>query len=114
MSKTELTTSFFRIENLAELSRQFELFEVRGLDRDHEDYFRNRSKLEFELRRATRSPACVVESASGLLAAIAGDVTNVPQQVNLVRSSVRLRSINKTREAEFTSDKPNQLSLIHI
>ena len=111
MSKTELTTSFFRIKNLAELSRQFELFEVRGLDRDHEGYFRNRSKLEFELRRATRSPACVVESNSGLLAAIAGDGTNVPQQVNLVRSSVRLKSINQTREAEFTSDKPNQIAL---
>ncbi len=55
MSQKELTTSIYPITNLESLSADFALCRVRGLDRDHADYYRNRSQIEFRLRQGCGS-----------------------------------------------------------
>jgi hypothetical protein len=106
MHKAELTTNLYVITNLEALCADFALFRVRGLDHDHEDYYRNRSQIEFELRRSTRSPACVFEDDMGLIAAVASDWKQVHTKLELVRTSIRLDALNESKALSFTNPDP--------
>lgn len=118
MSKTELTANVFRIENVHELTATYSQFRVRGLDGDHEVFYRNRSQIEYALRRATRSPACVYEDDMGLVAAVSAEADEVPSKLNVVRATVRLDSMAEERELDFSqpsaADIPLCLNVLHF
>lgn len=114
----ELTTNVFPIENVNELTATYSQFRVRGLDREQEDFHKNRSQIEYALRRVTRSPSCVFEDNSGLVAAVATEPNNVPTKLNMVRTTIRLDSLGDERTLDFSApsdvDVPLCLNVLHF
>ena len=58
---TGLESNIFPITNLYELSSSYRLYKIRGLNREHEQYFQNRQLIARKLSYALKSPATVVE-----------------------------------------------------
>src|ERR1700730_6274182 len=58
---TGLETNIFPIDNLSELSSVYRLYKIRGLAKEHPQYFQNRQIIVRKLSYALRSPAALIE-----------------------------------------------------
>lgn len=99
MKKQE--TNIFLIENLKELNCRYDLYKVRGLNPNSENYHMNKQHLLNILRSKTQTPIQFFKSNKDLLIAQLTGYEDLPDSESLIRASVRIEKIKKDNELRF-------------
>lgn len=101
MKKQE--TNIFLIENLEDLNCKYDLYKVRGLNPNSENYHVNKQHLLNILRSKTHTPIQFFKSDKDLLIAQLTGYEDLPDSESLIRASVRIKKLNKDNELRFDS-----------
>jgi hypothetical protein len=108
MLQSGLETNIFPILNLAQLSSRYRLYQIRGLDREHESFFFNDALLKRKLSYSLQNPVTTVEHKGNwclVVRAEEGD-RKPPAAVPLVCSEVRLDPLTDVLELDYTLRDP--------
>lgn len=97
---SQLETNVFVIENLHQLSCNYRLYRVRGLDRG-QDYHKNMQLLATRLSAKTKSPCVAYSAGDGTFIAQADGYEELPDSFNLVRSPVKIEKDPNLKQLKF-------------
>lgn len=102
---SQIETNIFEIENLDELSCKYRLYRVKGLDPDSEDFEKNVRILVDSLsrRKDEQSPCEPVYINGKVFIAQPDGYPELPNETNLVRTTVKLEKIAELKELDFKS-----------
>lgn len=103
---TDIETNIFPIQNLNDLTLQYDTYRVRGLRRDQDEYFQNRDALTRDLSYKLKVPVLVVERDDGPYLVVPGGAANVPQKFPLVRTFVYLDKVESGIPLDFNARNP--------
>lgn len=103
-------TNLFVIQNAAELKARFRRCRVRGLNRDHADYHRNKDRLH-GLARELKRPVTVIEERGELFLIVPADVIMVPSQYALVGCVAQLEMEDTIFDLNFAAPAPEHVAI---
>jgi hypothetical protein len=96
-----LETNIYPILNLNDFSAKYRLYKIRGLHRDHPEYYQNRQTLINRMSYMLRTPATVVESGDDLHLVLRADAGTPESPFSLVRVCVYLDPLEEVRDLNF-------------
>ncbi|HZI57795.1 MAG TPA: hypothetical protein VFF39_13520 [Verrucomicrobiae bacterium] len=99
---TRLESNIFPIRNLDQLSAKYRLYRIRGLSKDHPQYYQNRQNLVRRLSYSLKTPATTVENGDATLLALREDAPNPPSPFPLVRGTAYFDALPDVRELNFS------------
>src|SRR6266545_4311840 len=101
-----IETNDFAITNLADLTSRYRLYQIRGLNRDHDQYYANLQHIVRRLSYQLRKPVTTIERDNVAYLVARDDVIGIPTSLTLVRTTVYLDPINETFELAYTLRTP--------
>jgi hypothetical protein len=99
---TGLESNIFAITNLSELSSVYRLYKIRGLGREHPQYYQNRQAITRKLSYSLKKPVTVVECDGYPRLVVPDDSPEPPSPFHLVRTVVYFDPIPGTRSLDYT------------
>jgi len=103
---TGLETNIFPIENLIELSSAYRLYRIRGLAKDHPQYFQNRQVIARKLSYALKSPVTVIEISGQPHLVLRDDAPEPDSPFPLVRSTIYFDRVPGIHQLDFAVRSP--------
>src|SRR6267378_3217979 len=103
---TGLETNIFPIDNLSELSSVYRLYKIRGLAKEHPQYFQNRQIIVRKLSYALRSPAALIELNGEPHLVLRDDAPEPDSPFPLVRATIYFDRVPGVRQLDFTVRSP--------
>ena len=91
-----LETNVFPITNLHELSAEYNLYRVRGLNPDQDEYYANREILKRRLSYLLKKPVTVIDRNDGPHVVVRSDAGPLPSPYPLVRVAVQFERSQKS------------------
>jgi hypothetical protein len=98
---TRLETNVFPILNLDQLSARYRLYRIRGLSKEHPQYYQNRQILIRRLSYSLRTPATIIESERNSLLVLREDAGVPESPFPLVRGTAYFDALPEIREISF-------------
>jgi len=99
---TGLESNIFAITNLSDLSSVYRLYKIRGLSREHPQYYQNRQAIARKLSYSLKKPVTVVEYDGQPHLVLRDDSPEPPSPFHLVRTVVYFDRIPGTRDLDYT------------
>lgn len=99
---TRLESNIFPITNLAELSTRYRLYKIRGLNREHAQYYQNRQLIARKLSYALKNPVTIVEYDGQPHLVLRDDAPEPKSPFHLVRTVVYFDPVAETRSLNYT------------
>lgn len=103
-------TNLFVIQNAADLKARFRRCRVRGLNRDHADYHRNKDRLR-GLGREFRRPVTVIEERGELYLIVPADVVALPSEYALVGCVAQFEMEDAILDLDFAEPAPAHIDI---
>ena len=103
MSRIE--TNVYLIENLGELNCRYRTYRVRGIP-ESDDYQKNIQLLVDTLSRGTKSPCALFTEDQGTLIAQPEGYTELPDSIELIRTTAKIEKLPELHELSFDSLTP--------
>jgi hypothetical protein len=97
-----IETNIFPIENLADLSSIYRLYRIRGLAKEHPQYFQNLQTITRKLSYELKSPVSVIELSEQPHLVLRDDAPEPDSPYPLVRAVVYFDRVPGTKELNFT------------
>lgn len=101
-----LETNIFPILNLSQLSSQYVRYRVRGLQRDHQQYFQNLDTLVRDLSYGLQRPVTTMNDEDQLFVVVRADARALPNRIDLTRATVYLDPMLGTFEVDYRLRTP--------
>src|SRR5579871_1278406 len=98
---TNLETNIYPIVNLDDFSARYRLYKIRGLARDHSEYYQNTQTLIREISYGLSTPAAVIESGDDAFLVVRDDGKRPDYEYSLVRTTVYLEHSELTYDLNF-------------
>lgn len=115
MSLIALETNIYPILNLEELSAQYRLYRVRGLQSDREEYYQNRQLLTKRLSYALKSPVLTTTRGDDTYLIVRDGTGPLPEKYPLIRTQVRFEPASEVLNLDFTKrERENDLICIRF
>lgn len=99
-------TNVFPITNLADLSAEYRLYRVRGLNPDQDEYYANREILKRRLSYLLKKPVTVIDRDDGPHVVVRADAGPLPSPYPLVRVAVQFELASDRLELDYTKRSP--------
>ena len=99
-------TNIFPITNLDQLTSQYRLYKIKGLNREQDDYFRNRQIIIRRLSYQLGSPITIVERAGSPHMVVKSDTEGVPETFNGVGRFVEFEALSDEFTLDYTTRSP--------
>ncbi len=96
-----LETNIYPILNLDDFSARYRLYKIRGLARDHSEYYQNTQTLIRDISYALSTPAAVIESEDETFLVVRDDAKRPDYEYPLVRATVYLEHSEVTYDLNF-------------
>src|SRR5580700_7607262 len=103
---TGIETNIFPIENLSELSSVYRVYRIRGLAKEHPQYFQNRQIVARKLSYALKSPVSVIEFDGQPHLILRDDAPEPDSPFPLVRATIYFDRVPGVRQLDFTVRSP--------
>lgn len=97
-----LETNIFPITNLSELSTSYRLYKIRGLKKNHPEYFQNRQFLIRRLSYALKNPVTIIDLENTPHLVLPDNVEPPVSPYSLVRSVVYFEPTGEARQLDYT------------
>jgi hypothetical protein len=103
---TDIETNIFPVLNIGALTLRYDTYRVRGLRRDHDEYFQNRDSLTRDLSFRLKVPVQIVERAGEPCLVVPDGTANLPEKFALVRTYVYFDKIASGTPLDFSARTP--------
>lgn len=103
---TAIESNIFPILNLDDLKLRYDLYRVRNLRRDQDEYFQNRDALVRDLSYQLKVPVLVIERQGEPHVVVPGGASNVPDKFPLVRTYVHFDKVESDVLLDFNVRNP--------
>lgn len=100
-----LENNVFPFLNLAELTTQYRLYEIRGLKR-HSEYYKNRQNLIHRLSYLLKHPVTIIERDAKPYLVVAADAPDPPASCPIVRGVVYFKPTGNTLNLDYSLRTP--------
>lgn len=100
---TRIEANIYTIENLDLLNCKYQVYHLRGLSPDSEDFHKNTQLLGDKLGRVTKSPCVVFRTEEGAFIAQLEGYDALPNTFDLVGVSVKIEKEPELRNLNFSS-----------
>src|ERR1700752_1034802 len=104
MSRIE--TNDFPIVNLSGLSSRYRLYRIKGLNREHSEYYANRQHIIRKLSYLLQKPVTVIEGEDGPSLVVRDDVVAMPSSLSVVRIVVYFEPCSGVFDLDYTLRSP--------
>lgn len=101
-----LETNIFPILNLSQLSSQYRRYLIRGLDRNHPQYFQNLDTLVRVLSYDLQRPVTTVNEGDQLFLVVRDDARLPPSRIDLTRATAYLNPIEGMFDVDYSLRTP--------
>jgi len=98
--------NIFPIANLSELSTRYRTYRVRGLNRDSQEYFKNRDLIVRRLSFQMKAPVEIFEQGDDVFLAVPEDTADLPNSLMMVRAPIRLDAMPDVRVLDYSTRSP--------
>lgn len=102
-----IETNDFAISNLGSLSSRYRLYRIRGLNREHSEYYANRQHVIRKLSYALKKPVTVIERGEVPHLVVRDDAGEVTSPMMLVRTPVYFDPVGDTFEVDYALRSPS-------
>lgn len=106
----KLQTNIFPIKNFDNLTSFYKLYQITGLNKEQEDYYKNCQLIIDRLSRKLRTPALVIERQNKPYLVVRDDSLEPPSPYVLIRTPVRFEYIHKIR-LDYASRSPENTAI---
>jgi len=103
---TGYETNIFPITNLAELSSDYKLYQIKGLHPDQNEYYQNCQVLKRRLSYSLKKPVTVIERDGIPYLVIRADAAEPSSPFPLVRTAVTFERCPGTLKLDYNARKP--------
>lgn len=103
---TSLETNIFPIINLSELSSEYKLYRIKGLDKEQTEYYQNRQTIIEKLSYRMQNPVTVVERDDVPHLVVLNDGKEPPPNITLVRATVVFERCPGIFKLDYTVRSP--------
>ena len=107
----QIETNIYLIENLEQMSCKYRIYRIRGLSLDSEDYDKNIQFLVVKLSNRTKSPCITFKTEDGTFVAQPDGYEELPNSLDLVRTTVKIERVPGLQELKFDSLDPQTARL---
>jgi hypothetical protein len=97
-----IETNDFAITNLGALSSRYHLYKIRGLNREHSEYYANRQHIIRKLSFLLRKPVTIVEREEVPHLVVRDDAGEIPVSMTFVRVPVYFERVGDSFEVDYT------------
>jgi hypothetical protein len=101
-----IETNDFAITNLSELSSRYHLYRIKGLNREHGEYYANRQHIIRKLSFLLKKPVTVVERDEVPYLVVRDDAGDLPPSMTFVRVPVFFERVGDSFEVDYTLRSP--------
>lgn len=101
-----IETNVFPITNLAELSSEYRLYRVKGLNPDQTEYYLNRENLKRRLSFLLKKPVTVIDREGVPHVVVRADAGELPSPYPLVRVAVQFERVSDRLSLNYTERSP--------
>jgi hypothetical protein len=99
-------TNTFSILNLEELQSSYRVYKIKGLSRDHDEFFLNKDVIARKLSYALETPATVIERQGQPYLVVRSDASAPPPTLQVVRAIVRFEKMPGEFPLDYTDLSP--------
>ncbi len=103
---SHVEANIFPIANLSELTTRYRTYRLRGLNRQSQDYFKNRDFIIRRLGYSLKAPVEIFEVDDEIFLAVPESAPDLPDSLMMVRTPVRLDPVSDIRILDYTSRSP--------
>ena len=103
---SHVEANIFPIANLSELTTRYRTYRLRGLNRQSQDYFKNRDFIIRRLGYSLKAPVEIFEVDDEIFLAVPESAPDLPDSLMMVRTPVRLDPVSGIRILDYTSRSP--------
>jgi hypothetical protein len=103
---SHVEANIFPIANLRELTTRYRTYRVRGLNRESQDYFKNRDFIIRRLGYSLKAPVEIFEVGDEVFLAVPESATELPDSLMMVRTPVRLDPVSGIHILDYASRSP--------
>ena len=101
-----IETNDFAITNLESLSSRYRLYRIKGLNRDHSEYYLNRQHIIRKLGFSLRKPVTIIERGGAPYLIVRNDAEEIASPMSLVRVPDFFEAIGDSFEVDYTVRSP--------
>lgn len=101
-----IETNDFAITNLESLSSRYRLYRIKGLNREHSEYYANRQHIIRKLSYWLRKPVTIIVRDGVPHLVVRDDAGEIASPMPLVRTPVYFEPVGDTFEVDYTSRSP--------
>ena len=99
---SHVEANIFPIANLSELTTRYRTYRLRGLNRQSQDYFKNRDFIIRRLGYSLKAPVEIFEVDDEIFLAVPESAPDLPDSLMMVRTPVRLDPVSGIRILDYT------------
>jgi hypothetical protein len=101
-----IETNDFAIANLESLSSRYRLYRIKGLNRDHSEYYLNRQHIIRKLGFSLRKPVTIIDRGGIPHLVVRDDAEEIASPMSLVRAPVFFEAIGDSFKVDYTVRSP--------
>ena len=101
-----LETNVFPITNLQDLSAEYNLYRVRGLNADQDEYYANREILKRRLSYLLKKPVTLIDRNDAPHVVVRSDAPPLPSPYPLVRVAVQFELVSERLKLDYADCSP--------
>ena len=101
-----IETNDFPITNLSALSSRYRLYRIKGLNREHSEYYANRQHIIRKLSYLLQKPVTVIEREDAAHLVVRDDVVAMPSSLPVVRTVVYFEPCSGVFDLDYTLRSP--------
>lgn len=101
-----LENNVFPFLNLTELATQYRLYNIRGLQKSHSEYYQNRQGLIHRLSYLLKHPVTIIERDEKPFLVVSANAPEPPASCRIVRGIVYFKSIGDTLTLDYSLRTP--------
>ena len=101
-----IETNDFAITNLGSLSSRYRLYRIKGLSREHSEYYANQQHIIRKLSYALRKPVTIILRDEVPHLVVRDDAGEIASPMSLVRTPVYFEPVGDTFEVDYTLRSP--------
>jgi hypothetical protein len=102
-----IETNDFAITNLESLSSRYRLYRIKGLKRDHSEYYANRQHIIRKLSYSLRKPVTIIERDEVPHLVVRDDAKEIASSMSLVRVPVYFEPVDGSFDVDYTLRSPD-------